>query len=148
MKKTIILLSAIGIAGIANASEVFSVSDYEYTMNEKQAVSVSFGETQKNYCSATIYRSSIKEGYKVSSQQKSNRNISIDCNWGGKYYVQSSKHKTNVDFELKSINSSSKSAEIQISGKLVNPYNGKYFTLKNTPILVQDIHFDNLIKKM
>ena len=131
-----------------NASSMFSVSDYEYTMNDKQAVSISFGETQNNFCSATIYRASVAAGYEVSSQQKSSKDISVDCNWSGKYYVQSSKHQTSVKFEMLSIDPKTKTAEATVSVKLVEPSSGKYFKLGVTPLVISGEHFDHLTKKM
>lgn len=130
-----------------NASSIFSVSDYEYTMNERQAVSISFGETQRNYCSATIYRESVSSGYTVSSQHKSNKDFSIDCNWAGKYYVQSSKYQTFAAFELLSIDPQSKTAEATVSAKLVDPNSGEYFELDATPLEINGVNFDHLTKK-
>jgi len=68
-----------------NASNVFQVSDT--SMNSNQAISIAFGETSNNYCSATIYRESVKSGYSVKSVKKSATDLSMDCNWDGKYYV-------------------------------------------------------------
>lgn len=131
-----------------NTSSIFSVSDYEYTMNDKPAVSISFGETQSNYCSATIYRASVSSGYKVSSQQKSSSDIAVECNWSGKYYVQSSKHQTLATFELLSIDPQTKTAEATVSVKLVEPSSGEYFKLGATPLVISGEYFDHLTKQM
>ena len=157
MKKSILNLGFSVCAALSGCSEpevaidppsILSVSDYDFTWNDKQAVSISFGETQSNYCSTTIYRVSVVTGYKVSSQQNSRKEISTDCNWSGKYYMQSSKHSTSAKFELLSIDQKSKTAKAVVSVKLVESNSGEYFTLDNTALVISGEHFGHLTKKM
>jgi len=130
------------------ANIVQSVTDFDYTMNGNQAVSISFGESKDNFCSATIYRSSVRSGYSVTSKQKSTKNISMDCNWGGKYYVQSSKHPTSADLKITNLDSESGSAQIVVSMHLVNPSSDSYFTLKNVTLNLEKEQISNLVKKI
>ena len=45
------------------AEKVISVTDFEYTINDAQAVSISFGESDENYCSVTITRAAVVVGH-------------------------------------------------------------------------------------
>ena len=130
------------------ANIVQSVTDFDYTMNSKQAVSISFGESKDNFCSATIYRSSVQAGYLVTSKQKSTKDISMDCNWGGKYYVQSSKHPTSAVLNIIDLDSESGSVQIGVSMHLVNPSSDSYFTLKNVILNLNKEQVSNLVKKI
>ena len=131
-----------------NANNVRSVTDFDYTMNNKQAVSITFGETSTNYCDATIYRDSVKSGYSAISNQKSVTDLSMDCSWGGKNYMQSSKHPTSTNIKIVSLDSASKTATINVSLNLVNPSSDEYFSLKDVSLVLKNEQFDNLVKKI
>lgn len=131
-----------------NGINVLIVSDYDFTMNSKQAVSIIFGESNSNYCSVTIYRDSIKPGYLSTSRQKSVTDLSLDCNWDGENYLQSSKHPTSANINIVRLDSVNKTAEIKISLHLVNPSSDKYFTLKDISLVLNEDKFANLVKKI
>ncbi|MCW7551673.1 hypothetical protein NX722_03240 [Endozoicomonas gorgoniicola] len=117
-------------------------------MNNQQAVSLSFGQTNENFCSATIYRSSVAKGYKIQSKQNNNKSISADCHWDGKYYVQSSKHQTSVDLEISDLDRNAKNAVLNISLKLIEPKSGEFFTLNNVALNLSGNNFDSLVKEI
>lgn len=102
-----------------NKLETLSVSDYEFTMNDKQAVSISFGKTENNFCTVSIYRDSVAQGYSVSSTQRDDHSISVDCNWNGKYFVESSKHPTISSLSISSLDKNKNIAQVELTLKLV-----------------------------
>jgi len=128
--------------------EVYSVSDYDFTLNDQPAISISFGETQNNFCSITLYRSSVYAGYSVDiiKSKNNDQTATINCHWEGKYYVQSSKHDTYFNMRIESLDKENKVATINSSLKLVNPSNGQFFTLDNVIININKNYFDNLVK--
>ena len=127
---------------------IYGVTDFEYTMNGKQAVSITFGVTEKNNCSATIHRKSVKKGYSIEMKNKNSGDLSIECNWDGKYYVQSSKHPTLTRLKIKSIDPKLKEAEVVVSVNVVEPISNKYLDIGTNTIKVSGQNFDNLVKKM
>jgi len=126
--------------------EVYSVSDYDFTLNNKQAVSIAFGESQSNYCSITLIRGAAIKGYSVNAKKNNDKNVSVDCSWNNKDYVQSSKHKTFVDLSVKSLDNQIKVSDIRISLKLVNAYSGEFFSLDKVKINITNAMFENLVK--
>lgn len=125
-----------------------SVSDYDFVMNGRKAVSIAFGETDDNYCSVTLYRESVHTGYKVESIKQAEKGISLDCNWSGLYYVISSEHETAVKLEIVSVDKIKKVAEASISARLVDYKNSKYAEVKNVRLSIAGDNFEKLIKEM
>lgn len=137
-----------GYAQNINKVEVIHVTDYAFTLNEKQAVSFYFGESQTNYCTVTIYRELVAAGYKVFSSKKNDRSISASCTWNKKETTQSSKHKTSVVLEIIDIDKKKKTASMIVSIKLVEPKRGEYFELFDIELLLKDKYYNALTKKI
>lgn len=156
MKKSLFIASLLCISLIACSQESkqvtpivgISVSDFEYTMNEKNAVSINLGESVNNYCDITIYRDLVKTGYSVRAKQKSSNDISATCQWDGKTYFQSSKHPTHAKLKINEINSQSGLSKLTASLHLIDPYKNKYFTLDNVSFELNKELTNNLIKKL
>lgn len=126
--------------------ETLSVSDYPFTLNGTPAISLSFGESQSNFCSLTLTKNSVLQGYSFESNQKNNDSMSIDCNWDGKTFVQSSKHSTLLKFSITELNKESLLAKATVSLNLVDPSNNEYFSLENIQLIIEGDYFNNLIK--
>lgn len=124
--------------------DVLSVSDYDFTLDGEQAVSIYFGEAENKFCDISIKRSSVVVGYKVSSQRGSYKDINVTCTWLGMNYVDSVKYPTSFKFDITSIDSKSKIAEFKVSLKLVNPYSEKYLILSGTSLKINNDEFKNL----
>ncbi|SGY88848.1 hypothetical protein [Moritella viscosa] len=126
--------------------KILSVSNYDFTMNEQPAVSISIGNDNDNYCSITINRSDVStNGASFSSEQKNNKSVSVDCNWDKSHYVQSSKHPTQVMVTLSDTNTKLGAGSIEVSLKLVNAKGyGEYFELNDTAHFYNNEMFDNL----
>jgi hypothetical protein len=131
---------------ISNANTVFSVSDFDYTMNNEKAVAISFGESQTNYCTVTMYRNLVANGYSAISEQSNAREISMDCHWDSQYYVESSKHPTLAKINIKELDQQAKRAQIIVSLNLVNPSKNTYLTLENVTLNLLKDQTNSLIK--
>jgi hypothetical protein len=143
-----LFIAAPSHSNIDNANVVMAVSDFDYTMNNKQAVRISYGQSQTNYCDVTIYRDSVISGYSVDSKQRSTQDFSMSCNWDGVNYVQSSKHPTSSSFKIGSIDTNTGSVQLDISLHLVDPSTDKYFTLKEITLNLNKQQLNNLLKKI
>ncbi|GLS26171.1 hypothetical protein [Marinibactrum halimedae] len=122
------------------------VTDSDFTLNEVPAVSIAVGPNDTNYIYVTLYRSNINSGYVMSSKLRSDKTVSVNATWAGKYYVQSSRHDTGVSVEIVSIDTSSKRAVLMISATLVNPKTGEFLKFGNSEIIIEGQDFLNLIK--
>lgn len=107
----------------------------ETTLNDQPALSLALGGTGENYFDVTLYRSNTHAGYVGSSTSASNPSLNATANWDGKYYVQSSKHPTEVLLKFTSVTPSE--AVIEFSAKLVNPSSGELLDLKNSVVKVE-----------
>ena len=123
--------------------KIIHVSD-GFTWVNKKAVSIYFGESQKNYCNFTLPKNTIKIGYNLISKKNNNKNISVECNWNSITYTQSSKHKTDTAIEITKIDKDKKLATIVASVNLVDHKNGEYFKIDKTIIKVNPSHFNTL----
>lgn len=158
-----VLLGLIIIGGIAwcsapdkviKGSDVTKVSETERTKNDKQAVTIAFGEEDTNWCSVEIYRESVRPAYKVVSERKLHSEISLTCHADGEMYVETSNNDTYVEFEFLSVNKETRTAEALISAKLID-YNrvvknqtDKFAELDDIRLVITGQHFDNLTKQM
>ncbi|MBD9354807.1 hypothetical protein [Methylomonas albis] len=110
--RSIFLLAAVISAPYAyaadNSMKVIGVTDFKFTLRDKPAVSINFGESDTNHCSATVQRSKVKQGYAASSAKRSNTDFSIECNWDGDYFVESSNHLTFTDLSIVTLDKNSK----------------------------------------
>lgn len=138
-----------------SASEIFSVSDYENSLSERPAVSVTFGESDNNHCSLTVLRENIREGYSVYSLRGNKyQYVSFNCNWDGVWYIENSNRDTYVDLEIVSLDRANKRAEVLISARLSehkkineNP-SGDTAELNRVKLVITGKYFDNLTKQM
>lgn len=145
----ILVIIAIFCAFQAEANDKFMnvlrVTDFEFTLNDKPAVSIAFGESDSNYCDATILRSLVRQGYKASSTKRSDTSFSIDCHWDSDYFVESSNHKTFSNLSIKSIDKRKKTALIEISLRFVGLPSNKYIEFDKIQVFVSGDQFKNLI---
>lgn len=142
-----------------DAANVISVSDSPLKgtgeNDDQQIVSVSFGESQTNYCSVAILRSNIKTGYSVYSLRRNKyQEISFDCNWDGVSYIQNENLDTYVELDVVSVDKTNKKAEIVLSSKLAEHKkldekpSGDSVELNKLMLVITGQHFDNLTKAM
>lgn len=130
---------------------VFSVSDYNYTMKDKQSVSIIFGKTNEQYYDLTVFRDSIKPGIEL-NKTKQNYIDALDASatFGKDNYVFINKdgYEPFISFKIKELNYELKKAKIDISLKLYNINNKEIKELKNCEIEIKDTMFDNLVKDL
>lgn len=138
-----------------SASEIIRVTDFDYTLGEKQAVSIAFGESDENHCSLTVQRENIKAGYSIYSLRGNKyQYVSLDCNWDGVWYIQNSNLDTYIDLKIVSLDRTNKNAEVLISAKLSEHKkigekpSGDTAELNNVKLVITGKHFDNLTKQM
>lgn len=124
---------------------ILSVSDYEFTLNNKKAVTISFGENQENYCEITIVKKSIYAGSKVKSIKNDNKDLSASCQWNESYYVQSSKHNTFVGFKIESINENE--TQIITTVNLIDTKKDMYFNIHNISVVLNKNQTETLLLK-
>lgn len=150
----IALVLVIGLLKMTNASaddegqdlKVSSVSDFNFTMKEKPAVSIVLSNNKGRSCDITLNRESVMEGYTVNSEMRSDTDVEIDCSWDGDYYVQSANHPTFVKFEIETLDEDKKEAVIKTSLHLVSLKNEeeKYLEIDEFEVTVSGTDFDHL----
>ena len=126
-----------------SVNKVLSVTDFEYTLNDRPAVSVTVGADDHNYFGITFYRENVRAGYSVAESGHDLQEISMDGTWDKVLYVQSSKHPTRLNFSIVSI--TPEEAVIEVSAKLVNPSPERYFDLPKTRFSIQGEQLKHLL---
>ena len=129
-------------------NKIISVTDFSFTLGDKEAVSIIIGKDQNNFFDITIQRDNVFEGFSVNSTRKNKYQvISADGNWNGKQYIQS-KHDTYIHFSIDKIDKENKIAIISIAGKFIE--SGRLTELlelsKNT-FQINGKQFENLVSK-
>lgn len=140
---------------LINASDIIRVSDYEFTLSDKQAVSIAFGEPDSNWCDVTIHRENVYEGYSVHSVRRNNyKEVSFECYTDGMLLILNDNIDTNVKLELTTLDHQNKTARVVISAKLheltkasENRF-GSIARLMAVELKITGQHFENLIKQM
>ncbi|MBD9360315.1 hypothetical protein [Methylomonas fluvii] len=149
--RSILLISTVIAASNAYAVDesmkLIGVTDFKFTLRDKPAVSIHFGESDTNHCSATVQRSKVKQGYTVSSSKRSNADFSIECNWDGNYFVESSNHLTFTDFSIVTLDKKSKTASIMVSFKLLGLPSNTYLERHDVIVPISGKHFQSLTMK-
>jgi len=130
----------------AKELKILSISDFDYSMNELPAVSISIGEDINNYCGITLNRKDIStRGVSFKSKKNINRAISAECMWNKSHYIQSSKHPTEVSVTFSDVDTTMRTGSITLSLKLVNAKGyDTFFELNDTVNFYNDEMFDNL----
>lgn len=126
---------------------LISVSDYPFTLNNKPAVSISFGESEAKACSLTIEKENIYQGYVGKSFRNNNQSIDVECMWDGVNLVRSSKHKTGLKFKIGSLDKKDQIATVSIKLQLIAPSTNETIFLDKVLLSIDGIHFKNLISK-
>lgn len=118
------------------------VSDGDFTLQGKPAVTVYLGDAGENYAEITVFRSNVRAGYAATSVSSNNPELSVSATWGGTNYVQSSKHATEAAFKIVSITPTE--AVVEFGAKLINPSTGAFLTLKPSAVKVEGEMFKRL----
>ena len=126
--------------------KVLNVSEYYFTINNKQAVSINCGRNKDNFIEITIAKSNIKNGYKTYQKYGSDKNINASATINKIYFCLSSKHETFINFSINKINKKEKTAEIIFSGRLVSQRYNKFIEVKETKVIISGNDFYNLTK--
>lgn len=140
---------------LITASDIIRVSDFEFKLANKSAVSIAFGESESKWCDVTIHRESVYEGLTVISNRRQNhKEISFECYLDSVMFILNDNIDTNVKLELTSLDNDKKIAEIVISAKLheltkasENRF-GSIARLMGVNLTITGDDFDNLIKQM
>lgn len=128
--------------------KVLSVSDYDYTLRNKPAVSVDFGGDETNYFSVTIHRSNVREGFSAElSRQSGSDQIDASMSLKGKSYFQSGKHDTWLKFSIDQLDAAKKQAVVTVSGVFVAPLTDEYITVNESTAVISGQNFDNFVMK-
>ena len=147
MKKLFLICASVIVLNspFALSSEVKPMLVTDGNLNSETATDIYFGESDENYCTLSLNTKSVTQGIPTKSKSKNNKNIAIECNWDGAYYVQSSKHPTAVTALFTTLDSSLKSATLEISIKLINTKGYKsFFSLDNKKLLITGEMFEGL----
>lgn len=138
-------LSSCSDSNAAFSGSVLNVSDFAYTKNNLSAVSITFGDSIEDYCDLTLLRKDVVNGFSENSIKRSNPNFSLECQWGGKTYLQSNKHDTFANLKIIELSDKDEFAKFNISFKSVNVSSDKYLEAKNFTFEVKGGLFDNLM---
>lgn len=131
--------------------KVFSVSDYSYTMKDKQSVSIVFGKTQEQYYDLTVFRDSIKPGIELhKTKQNYIDEITASATFGKNHYTFLAKDgfEPFIKFKILDMDNIKKIANINVSVKLYNADNGDVKELNNYEFTINGNMFDNLVKEI
>lgn len=124
-----------------------SVSDFQYTLDNKPAVAIYIGESKDDFIDLTIHRSNIKEGLTIDTHNKQDKKlISINTQWKGKNYFQN-KVQSFVIFKILELDKVNNTAKISLEAKLYSNKNDDSITI-NTKSTIKDREFQNLIMKI
>lgn len=130
--------------------KVSQVSDYDFTLDGRQAASILFTADKDNYFDVTIKRSSIYSGSSVAFRKGSvikniNATASID---GSSYAIYTNKENgTFIKIVFESINEDKNEAKIIVSMKLYSSDKDKYFEINEFSYKISGQAFKNLMIK-
>ena len=153
MKKTLVSLTALlatMLIGCSDDTTAFNAnnvlaSNFAYTMNELPAVVVNLQQDDNNFCEITLFRSDVKQGFSATLEQKNAEILNASCNINGNYFVQSSKHSTEISIQIDRLDNVKKEAKFKTSLKLVNSKTLEdYFEIKDLDFTVSGQEFVNL----
>ena len=156
LKNTLIVLSLV-VLGLSTASAkselqpaYLSVTDFDFTMGDKQAVSISMGKSKDDYYSITIHRDKIKANVTIRRDKNNpkkviNASATIDRK---SYQFSLYKGSTSIILvKIKELNHKKKEAVMDVYLKLVDVPTQKYVIFDKTNIRITGILFDNLVKR-
>lgn len=154
-KKLIVLVVAIftlsGCGGFKPGDfKVSQVSDYDFTLNGRQAASILFTSDKDNYFDITVKRSSIYSGSSVAFRKGAvikNIDATASIN-GSNYNIYTNKENgTFVQVVFKAIDRDKNEAKIMVSMKLYSADKDKYFEVDNFTYNISGQAFKNLMIK-
>jgi len=134
-----------------NTLKILSVSDYNFTIDDKQAVGIYIGRNDKEYFSITVPRSMIKQGNKI-IKNKDNyiKYADITASFNGKQYffIVNDSASSILDFYIQKIDYKNKNAIIKVYTKIYNPDDNSYTEIKKQNFVISGILFENLTKNI
>ncbi len=106
----------------------------ETTIEGSPAIAVAFGENGKSFCSITLKTSNIKPGFVYSSNHSFGEGLSASCSTDSTYFTTSSKHPTQIDFEILDVQPKSQTMTFKTHIKAINVSQNTetYFELPST----------------
>lgn len=129
--------------------KVISVSDYDFTMDDKQSVSIYIGESQSNYYNITINRDQVKQGLSL-TKDKENYIKSIDATAAYEknfyYFLIKDDFNSYLKFDIKKLDHDKKEAVISIKALLYNPDSKDEIKLAQQDFNIKGKLFDNFTK--
>lgn len=139
--------------------KLLRVTDFSYTMGEKQSVSIAIGKNNSNYFDVTIHRDQVKEG--ITLVREKTKDYDSQNEWKTKvidasatlekinyFFSLKDDYHSVIKFKVNELNYSKKEANIDVYLKLVNPNTNKYISLDKKNLIIQGKMFDNLTKKL
>ncbi|MFY9075967.1 hypothetical protein OZZ08_13520 [Malaciobacter mytili] len=124
---------------------LFNVSDFEYTMGNKDAVSINIGESNTKYINITIHKDNIKEGLVINTKEIKDKDlISITAHWDKKSYFQNNKNSFTI-FKILELDKINNKAKIFLETKLYSVKNDNSINI-NSITTIEGQAFINLIK--
>ena len=157
MLKKILIISALVIFGLSTSSAkselqptYLSVTGFDFTMGDKQAVSISMGKSKDDYYSITIHRDKIKANVSIKRDKNNPKKvINASATINRKNY-QFSLYKGSASIilvKIKELNHKKKEAVIDVYLKLVDVPTQKYVIFNKNNIKITGTLFDNLVKR-
>jgi hypothetical protein len=131
--------------------KVISVSDFSYTRNDKQIVSITVGYSKDEYFEISLFRKDVKNGFSA-FEDKNNYTKTIDSSGtiGKDFYKLLFKDdfKSFAYFKIKKLDKTNKIAVVEFELSLINPKTLKYWNIQKQTLEISGVMFDNLIMKI
>lgn len=121
--------------------KVLRISEEEFTLNDKPAVLISTGLSQDKIVDISLYKSNINAEYSTLTQADSDPALVVAATWDEITFLQSSKHETNVNFEIVSLDPENLLGEIKISANLVNLKTGEILVINESKLEIGGMNF-------
>jgi predicted transcriptional regulator len=163
MKKLFIsLLISIFFIGCSSSDDILDsseykllrVTDFNFTLRDKQAVSIAVGKDDSHYFDITVHRDQIKNNAVIVREYPDtayeNTVIDATATMSGDYYIFLIKDdiRSLIGFKINTLDYEKKEANVDIYIKVIEPYTEEYLTLDKPGLKIQGKMFDNLVKKI
>ena len=144
MKNILLLSSTLLCTLITGCGEEFTtvnIGNQEFTdisttsfqtQNGHEFGIINLAAPHKGFCHVTVKSDEFSsKSDKLLSQSNNEKDLSVACNWGEHYFVQSKRYKTSTKISLTNKIKGDHSGEFSLSFKLVNVESEQYLELKD-----------------
>lgn len=133
-----------------------TVSDYNLTLNKKEAVTINLLKNDTNYFSLTVVKDKIKKGFTFGATshnyQTLTNDVDVTAHWNGKTYhfLPNYNNKNFITVNINKFDETAKIAVIEVWVNLSNidDHNDTISILNSNIITIEDPSFDLLLKTL